>query len=34
MNMIECGDSRELLKELDSDLVNAIYFDPPLIYKL
>lgn len=29
MNMIECGDSRELLKELDSDLVNAIYFDPP-----
>jgi len=29
MNTIRIGDSRELLKQLESKSVNAIYFDPP-----
>ena len=29
MNIIKIGDSRELLKQLESKSVNAVYFDPP-----
>ena len=29
MNRIKCGDSRELLKELQNQSIDCIYFDPP-----
>lgn len=29
MNIIKCGDSRELLKELEKQSVDCAYFDPP-----
>jgi len=29
MNIIKCGDSRELLKTVETDSVSCIYFDPP-----
>jgi len=29
MNTIKCGDSRELLKEVEENSIDAIYFDPP-----
>ncbi len=29
MNIIDCGDSRELLKTVDDETVQCIYFDPP-----
>lgn len=29
MNKIECGDSKDLLKEIESESIDCIYFDPP-----
>ena len=29
MNIIKCGDSRKLLKELEDNSVQCVYLDPP-----